>query len=116
MPPAIDLARRYAEALAALRAVHDFDDWLGQFWEERCTVPEGGPAARTPLGVEGAIAWYDCGETIAGYVPRQDGCFRVPRSAALPVFPFVADELVAPTGQDVVISAAMRDELHPPGG
>lgn len=115
MPPAIDLARRYAEALSALRAVHDFDDWIGQFWREQCPAPEGASAYRTMLGTEKAIVWHEGEDTVYGYLPGYDGCFCVPTAEALPDFPFAAGQLEIPYGQDIVISAAMRDQLHPPG-
>jgi hypothetical protein len=115
MPPAIDLARRYAEALAALRAIHEFDDWLGLHWDEQCSIPDREPASHTPIGREQAITWYESEETILGFLPGEDGCFRIPRAAALPAFPFAADRLATPYGQDIVISAAMREEVQPPG-
>ena len=115
MPPATDLARRYAEALSALRAIHVFDNWLGDHWCDRCPPPEDEPTSRTPLGAAGAITWHERGDTIVGFIPGDEGCFRIPRDAAMPDFPAVAGELPIPYGQDVVISAAMRESLQPPG-
>ena len=115
MPPAIELARRYAEALAALRAVHDFDEWIGQYWHERCPAPASAAASRDAVGAEDTIVWHEGQETVFGYLPGRDGCFCVSRDVALPDFPFAAGNSVLPFGQDVVISAAMRAELQPPG-
>lgn len=115
MPLAIDLARRYAEALSALRAVHDFDDWIGQFWHEPCPASRGAGAYRTMLGPEDAIVWHEGEETVYGYLPGYDGCFCVPTSETLPDFPFAAGQPELSFGQDVVISADMREELQPPG-
>ena len=42
-------------------------------------------------------------------------CDGVPREAALPEFAFAAVRAMAPFGQDIVISAAMREEIHPSG-
>ena len=115
MPPAIDLARRYAEALSALRAVHDFDDWIGQFWQERCPAPESASAYRTVLGKEETIVWHEGEDTVYGYLPGYDGCFCVPTDEPLPEFPFAAGPPEIPYGQDIIISAAMREQLQPPG-
>ncbi len=115
MPRAIDLARRYAEAVLALRAIHDFDDWIGQFWHDHCPVPEGTGAYRTMLGTEKAIIWHEGDDTAYGYLPGCDGCFCVPTDEDLPDFSFATGQLEIPYGQDIVISAAMRDELQPPG-
>ena len=115
MPPAIELARRYAEALAALRAVHDFDEWIGQYWQERCPAPASAAASRDTVGAEDTIVWHEGEETVFGYLPGRDGCFCVPRDVPLPDFPFSAADPTHPFGQDIVISAAMRDELQPPG-
>jgi hypothetical protein len=114
MPPAFDLARRYADALEALRAIHAFDAWLGSHWQERCAAPRTPPTSHTPLGVSGAIAWHEVDEWVIGVLPGQEGCFRIPRAAPLPAFPLAAGP-AAPFGQDVVISAAMRDESPSPG-
>jgi hypothetical protein len=110
MPPAIDLARRYAEALTALRAVHDFDDWLGQFWDDRCPPAASAPTSLTALGANGTIAWHESGDVVVGYLPDMDGCFRIPRGALMPDFPASGSAWSLPYGQDVIISAAMRDE------
>ena len=115
MPSAIELARRYAEALVTLRAVHDFDDWIGHHWQERCPAPASAAASRDTVGTEDAIVWHEGEESVFGYLPGHDGCFCVPRDLALPSFPFAAGDLTLPFGQDIVISAARRDELQPPG-
>lgn len=115
MPPAIELARRYAEALEALRAVHDFDDWIGQFWHERCPAPESAAASRNALGTEDVIVWHEGEDTVFGYLPGDDGCFCVPTDVALPDISFAPDRAAIPYGQDILISAAMREELQPPG-
>jgi hypothetical protein len=115
MPPAIDLARRYAEALVALRAVHDFDEWIGQFWQEACPAPPSAAASRESVDAADTIVWHEGEETVFGYLPGRDGCFCVPRDVALPDFPLIAENPALPFGQDIVISAAMRDELQPPG-
>jgi hypothetical protein len=115
MPPAIDIARRYAEAVATLRALHDFDDWIGQFWVERCASPESGAAARSTLGAEEMIVWHEGEETVFGFLPGYDGCFCIPRAVALPDFPFAAQGTSHAFGQDIVISAAMREDVQPPG-
>jgi hypothetical protein len=115
MPPALELARRYAEALAALRAVHDFDEWIGQYWQERCPAPASAAASRDTVGAEETIVWHEGEETVFGYLPERDGCFCVPREIALPEFPITVDSPALAIGQDIVISAAMRDELQPPG-
>jgi hypothetical protein len=39
----------------------------------------------------------------------------VPTDEDLPDFSFATGQLEIPYGQDIVISAAMRDELQPPG-
>lgn len=115
MPPAIVLARRYAEALSALRAVHDFDDWIGHYWHERCPAPAGAAASRDALGADEAIVWHEGEDTVYGYLPGYDGCFCVPYDETLPEFPFAASKPAIPFGQDIVISAAMREQLQPPG-
>jgi hypothetical protein len=114
MPPATDLARRYADALGALRAIHAFDAWLGSHWHERCDVPCAEPVSRTPLGVPGSITWYEHNDVVIGVLPGQEGCFRIPRAAAMPEFP-LADGLPPSLEQDVVISASMREEIDLPG-
>ena len=116
MPPAIDLARRYAEALAALRAIHVFDAWLGRHWHEHCPRPDDAPASSTPVGAEEPIVWHEGEDVVVGFLPGEDGCFRIPRDAPLPDFPHAGNGLPVTFGQDVVIRAAMRDELQPPGG
>jgi hypothetical protein len=110
MPPAIDLARRYGEALLALRAVHDFDDWLGRYWCDRCPPPAAPPTSYTSLGANGTIAWHEGEDVVVGYLPRDGGCFRIPRDATMPDFPAATTAVPLPYGQDVVIRAAMRDE------
>jgi hypothetical protein len=110
MPAARDLARRYAEALAALRAVHDFDSWLGEHWHDRCPRPDAPPDAQTALGAAGAIAWHEGAETIFGYLPGNEGCFRIARASPLPEFLPSEDTLPARFGTDTVISAAMQGE------
>jgi hypothetical protein len=115
MPPAIELARRYAEALAALRAVHDFDEWIGQYWQECCPAPASAAASRDMVGGEETIVWHEGEETVFGYLPGRDGCFCVPRDVDVPDFSLTAENATLPFGQDIVISAAMRDELQPPG-
>jgi hypothetical protein len=115
MPRALDLARRYAEALAALRAVHDFDSWLGEHWHERCPPPVAPPAAQTSLGRSGTISWYEAADTVVGYLPESDGCFRVARESVMPDFTPFAD----PAGtfdRDILISAEMRAEQSSPDG
>jgi hypothetical protein len=114
MPPAIDLARRFAEAVSALRAIHDFDDWIGQFWCERCPAPTGAGAYQSLLGTEDAIVWHEGDETIYGYLPGFDGCFCVP-AESLPNFPFAASQPDISFWQDIVISATMREQMQPPG-
>jgi hypothetical protein len=111
MPPAYHLARRYGQALAALRAIHAFDAWLGEQWQDRCPPPGVPPVAHTALGAGGEIAWYEVAESVLGYLPGHDGCFRIARDAALPDFPLLDDSLPIPPGTDVVISASMQEEL-----
>jgi hypothetical protein len=115
MPPAINVARRYAEAVATLRALHDFDDWIGQYWVERCASPGSAAATHTTLGAEELIVWHEDEETVLGFLPGYDGCFRIPRAVPLPDFPFAAEGPVRSFGQDIVISAAMREDVQPPG-
>jgi hypothetical protein len=115
MPPAIDLARRFAEAITALRAIHDFDDWIGQYWRHPCPAPERVALARADRGGSNAIVWHEGGATIFGFLPDQDGCFCVPRDTDLPDFAFDTGSFAAPYRQDIVISAAMREEIQPPG-
>ena len=115
MPPAIDLARRFAEAIIALRAIKEFDSWVGQFWRSPCPFPEKAALARADRGAGDAIVWHDGETTIYGFLPDMDGCFCVPLDAALPDFAFAAGRAAVPYGQDIVISAAMREEVHPPG-
>lgn len=114
MPQAFDLAHRYAQALAALRAIHDFDAWLGAYWREECPAPASVAAARTPLGAAGAIAWHEEGGRIVGYLPGDSGCFDIPRDASPPPFAFGADISPPYSGRDIVISASMREELPSP--
>lgn len=114
MPPALDLARRYAEALAALRAVHDFDAWLGDHWHEHCPPPASAPDAQTALGAAGAITWYETAEFTVGFLPGRDGCFRITRESQMPEFPLTDDDAPAPYGNDIVISAAMQEEARSP--
>jgi hypothetical protein len=115
MPPAIDLALRYADALAALRAVHAFDAWLGRYWHDHCPAPSDAPASHTPLGASGVIAWHEGNETVTGYLPGDEGCFRIPRGEAMPDFPLVTRTLPLSMGQDILISAAMREANASPG-
>lgn len=110
MPAARDLARRYAEALAALRAVHDFDAWLGEHWHDRCPRSDSPPDAQTALGAAGAITWHEEAETTVGYLPGNDGCFRIARETPLPDFPPSEETLPARFGKDILISAAMQGE------
>ena len=98
MPPAIELARRYAEALAALRAVHDFDEWIGHFWQEACPAPPSAPRRATRWTPEDTIVWHEGEETVFGYLPGREGCFCVPRDVALPDFPLVAENPALPFG------------------
>jgi hypothetical protein len=109
MPPANDLARRYADALAALRAVHAFDAWLGRHWHDHCPAPRDAPTSHTPLGTDGAITWHEGVETVTGYLPGDEGCFRIPRDEAMPDFPLVTRALPVSLGQDILISASMRE-------
>lgn len=115
MPPAIDVARRFAEAVATLRALHDFDDWIGQYWRAECSAPKNAASTRAPLEAEDAIIWHEAEDTIFGYLPGYDGCFCIPRDVALPDFPFSAGRQSLSYDQDIVISAAMREEIQPPG-
>lgn len=114
MPPAFDLARRYAEALAALRAIHDFDAWLGEHWQARCSMPADPPAAETPVGAGQVIAWYESAEMVTGFLPGEEGCFQVLRDERLPDLP-LGEAFTPEYGRDVLISAAMRDDLGQPG-
>ena len=114
MPPAIDLARRYADAVAALRAIHDFDDWIGQFWCEHCPAPRGTGADKTLRGREDALVWQEGEETVYGYLPGRDGCFRVPADESIPDFAFAASQPDICFGQDIVVSATMREHMQPP--
>ena len=115
MPPVIDVARRFAEAITALRAIHDFDTWIGQFWCDHCPVSERAALARDDCGASDAIVWHEDEATIFGFLPDRDGCFCLPRETALPEFAFTAGRTATLYGQDIVISAAMREESHPPG-
>lgn len=115
MPAARDLARRYAEALAALRAVHDFDAWLGEHWHDQCPRPASPPDAQTALGAAGAITWHEVADGTIGYLPGNDGCFRVARESAMPDFPVADERQPAFYGSDILISAAMQDEGPFPG-
>ncbi|MGH2613725.1 MAG: hypothetical protein ACRDJC_00660 [Thermomicrobiales bacterium] len=115
MPPAIDVARRFAEAVATLRAIHDFDDWIGQYWVERCGSPESAAAAHSTAGAEEMIVWHEGEETVFGFLPGYEGCFCIPRAVALPDFPFASQGPLRGFGQDIVISAAMREDIQPPG-
>lgn len=114
MPPAVDLARRYGEALAALRAVHAFDAWLGEHWQERCPPPGSPPAARTALGAAGEITWHEGANAVVGYLPGHDGCFRIARGAVMPEFHVPGITPPPPFENDIVISASMQDEQPPP--
>lgn len=111
MPPALELARRYSEALAILRAVHDFDDWLGEHWHDRCPPPTAISNARTPVGSRGEITWHEIGDDVIGYLPGQEGCFRIGITASLPEFWPAAPIVSSPrVDEDIVISAAMPGE------
>lgn len=114
MPPAIDLARRYAQAVAALRAIHAFDAWLGEHWQERCPPPATPPVARTTVGERDEITWHESAESVLGYLPRHEGCFRIARDAPLPDIPLFPDAPLVMPDTDVVISASMQDEMQPP--
>lgn len=113
MPAAFDLARRYAEALTALRAVHDFDAWLGKHWQAHCSAPAGPPTAETPVGSGQVIAWYESAGVVSGFLPGEDGCFQVPRGERLPEIA-VGETFTPAYGRDVLISAAMRDDPGQP--
>jgi hypothetical protein len=115
MPPALDVARRYAEAVAAMRAIKRFDTWLGDHWHQECPGRDTAPAATTDVGAEDAITWYEGAEMIVGYLPGEVGCFRIPREAALPYFPLVGDGPPPATGNDILISAEMREQQQPAG-
>jgi hypothetical protein len=114
MPSALTMARRYAQALAALRAIHDFDAWLGEHWHERCPPPACPPSALTPLGADRSIAWHDVGEHVFGYLPGEDGCFQLRRDAPLPAFPLAGEDPAPLFGHDILISAMMQDESQAP--
>ena len=114
MPPAMELARRFAEAIVALRAIHEFDAWVGQYWRSPCPAPEQAALARADRGASDAIVWHEGEATIYGFLPDRDGCFCVPIEAVLPEFAFAVGR-AAPYGQDILISAAMREEIQPPG-
>ena len=115
MPSAADLARLYADAVTVLRAVHDFDDWLGQFWHDRCPGPEIAGAHRSGPETEKAIVWHEDEDSVYGYLPDYEGCFCLPVAESLPDLPFAVRPLEPPAEQDIVISAAMREQLQPPG-
>lgn len=114
MPPAFDLARRYAQALTALRAIHDFDAWLGEHWREQCPAPASAPAAHTPLGAAGAITWHEEHGRVLGFLPGDEGCFDIPHGAPLPPFSLQSDIAPPLDNGDILISASMREELPPP--
>ena len=79
-------------------------------------LPPSAAASRDAVDAkEDTIVWHEGEETVFGYLPGRDGCFCVPRDVALPDFPLGAENPALPFGQDIVISAAMRDELQPPG-
>lgn len=111
MPSAHDLARRYHDALQALRAVHAFDTWLGAHWRDHCPAPPSTHAATTDVGGDRQITWHDGKESVFGYLPGETGCFCIAREALMPDFPLAP--LPAPTvvGTDVVIRAEMQDAL-----
>ncbi|MBA2596928.1 MAG: hypothetical protein M3Q50_11595 [Chloroflexota bacterium] len=115
MPPALDVARRFAEAIATLRALHDFDDWIGQFWIEGCSAQRRAASSARPAGGDDSIVWHETGNTIFGYLPGRDGCFAIPRDMPLPDFSFTAGKSSIPYGEDIVISAAMGEELQTSG-
>ena len=115
MPSAIDVARRFAEAITTLRALHDFDAWIGQFWSEGCSAAQSAASTDRPAGADDAIVWHETADTILGFLPGRDGCFSIPRDVTLPEFSFAAGRSPFPYGEDIVISAAMRDELQSPG-
>lgn len=115
MPPTSELARRYSEALAALRAVHTFDDWLGRHWHDRCPPPPATSSARSPVGVKGDVTWHESGDDVIGYLPDQEGCFRISIAASLPEFwPATMIDVTPRVDEDIVISAAMPGEYPPP--
>ena len=72
-------------------------------------------ASRDTAGAKDTIVWHEGEETVFGYLPGRDGCFCVPRVVPLPDFPFAERNPTLPFGQDIVISAAMQNELQPPG-
>jgi hypothetical protein len=113
MPAASDLALRYAQALAALRAIHDFDAWLGAHWHDWCPPPTTPPTAHTHVGAAGAITWHETADRVVGYLPGSDGCFQIARDLPLPDILLPGESSSLAFGTDVVISAAMQDELPP---
>ena len=114
MPPVLELARRYSEALAALRAVHAFDDWLGEHWHDQCPPRPAAASARSPVGIWGDVTWHESGDDVIGYLPDQEGCFRVSIAAKMPDFWPGNPNIDAPrVDEDIVISAAMPSD-HPP--
>ncbi len=114
MPPAIDVAHRFAEAVTTLRALHDFDAWIGQFWIEGCSAAQSAASSGLSSGVDDAIIWYETADTVFGFLPGRDGCFSLPRDLPLPEFAFAAGISSVPYEEDIVISAAMSDELQSP--
>ncbi len=114
MVSALELARRYANALDMLRAIHAFDAWLGEHWHDQCPAPATDPIATTKVGAAGAIAWHEEEDGVVGIVPELPGCFRVHYDALLPAFPPLRDVPGEFRDQDVVINASMQGEPQHP--
>jgi len=111
---AVELARRYSDALAMLRAIHAFDAWLGDHWHDQCRAPSTDPVAYTKVGAGEAITWHEDADGVVGFVPELTGCFRVAYDAPLPDFPPLRDGPIESRDQDVLISTSMqREPQHP---
>lgn len=91
MITAHDLSLAYVRAVSAYwrgdsEFLPQFDAWLAGYWiagppEEPATEPQ----AHCPHGVAGrGIRWHEHGSVLLGFVPGKRGCFRIPRTAALP--------------------------------
>lgn len=91
MITAHDLSLAYVQAVSAYWRGDDtdflptFDAWLARFWVDSPTEPATDPQAHCPHGAAGrGIRWYERGSLLHGFVPGKRGCFRVPRTSALP--------------------------------
>jgi hypothetical protein len=85
-----DISLAYVQAVSAYwrgdsEFLPKFDAWLAQYWTAGPPEPSTEPQAHCPHGAAGrGIHWHEQGPVLLGYVPGKRGCFRIPRTTALP--------------------------------